>query len=153
MTNGWLSLMHWKIKILHNTQQKWETNIHTLREIRTRATSKFGIDTCYPSLQCVPTNRDESGPVRSGLVHSDSRVMGAAHRPSLIQSSQRISYQYSLNSAQVKNCTAIENFNMFVLNTIMLKKRLHPNRRKLTDCFNYGIFISKTTTNRYTIKE
>jgi hypothetical protein len=84
MTNDRFSLMHLKIKILRNTQQKWEANIHALSGIRTRVIRKIGIDTCYPSLGCVSTNRDESSPVHSGL-----RVTGAAQRLSLVQSSPR----------------------------------------------------------------
>jgi len=65
MTNDRLNLMHLKIKILRNTQQRCETKIHALSGIRTRVTSKIGIDACYPSLGRVPTNRNESCPVQS----------------------------------------------------------------------------------------
>jgi len=87
MTNDQLRLMHLKIKILRNTQQRWETNIHALTGIRSRVPSKFGIDTCYPSLGCVPST--ETSPVQSNPVQSDSRVTDGAQRPSRVQSSPR----------------------------------------------------------------
>ena len=98
MTNDQLRLMRLKIKILRNTQQRWETNIHALTGIRSRVPSKFGIDTCYPSLGCVPPTETipvQSNPVQSSPIQSNSRVTGGAQPPSRVQTSPH--EQLSLN--------------------------------------------------------
>ena len=85
----------------------------------------------------------ESRPVRllnhGGYTPTASSPIKSARAP--------VGFQYSLNSAQVKNSTAMENFNMLVLHTILWRMRWRRKRRnKWVQPINivrpeFGIFI------------